>query len=63
MNQKQIIILISALAVSALIVWSDLPLEFPGTVVKAMKLFVKLTAVGVVTIFAYIYAGGGKKAS
>ena len=63
MNRKQITILIGAIAVSALIVWHDLPIEFPGTIVKVVMLFVKLSAVLAVTIFAYIFAGGKKKPS
>ena len=63
MNGKQIIILIGALIVSALIVWNDLPIEFPGIMGKVLMLFVKLSVVLAVTIFAYIFAGGKKKAS
>ena len=61
MNGKQIIILIGALVVSALIVWHDLPIDFPGIIGKVVMLFVKLSAVLAVTIFAYIFAGGKKK--
>jgi len=61
MNGKQIIILIGALIVSALIVWNDLPIEFPGIIGKVVMLFVKLSVVVAVTIFAYIFAGGKKK--
>ena len=63
MNGKQIAILISALAVSALIVWNELPIEFPGTIVKMIMLFLKLSAVLALTVFAYIFAGGKKKPS
>ena len=63
MNRKQIIILISAAAVSALILWHDLPIGFPGTIVKLLTLFVKLSAVVAVSIFAYIFAGVKKKSS
>jgi len=63
MTGKQIIILISALVVAGLIVWHDLPIEFPGTVAKMVLLFVKLFAVLALTIFAYIFAGGKKKPS
>ncbi len=63
MNGKQIAILIGALIVSALIVWHDLPIEFPGTMLKLLMLFVKLSVVLAVTIFAYIFAGGKKKSS
>lgn len=61
MNLKQIIILISAVAGSALIVWNDLPIEFPGTIIKVLMLFVKLSVVIALSIFAYIFAGGKKK--
>ena len=63
MNGKQIIILIGALIVSALIVWHDLPIEFPGIMGKVLMLFVKLSVVLAVTIFAYIFAGGKKKSA
>ena len=63
MNRKQIIILISALIVSALIVWHDLPLEFPGTMFKVVMLFVKLFIVIALASFAYIFAGRKKKPS
>jgi hypothetical protein len=63
MNRKRIIILISALIVSALIVWHDLPLEFPGTMFKVVMLFVKLFIVIALASFAYIFAGGKKKSS
>jgi hypothetical protein len=61
MNRKQIIILISAFIVSALIVWHDLPLEFPGTMFKVVMLFVKLFIVLALASFAYIFTGGKKK--
>jgi hypothetical protein len=60
MNGKQITILVGALVVSALIVWFDLPLEFPGIITKVIILFVKLSVVFAVTIFACIFAGGNK---
>ncbi len=63
MNRKQIMILISAFIVSALILWHDLPIEFPGFGVKVITLFVKLSVVVAVTIFAYIFASGKKKSS
>ena len=61
MNQKQIIILISAFILLALIVWHDLPLEFPGTLFKVVMLFVKVSVVFALASFAYIFAGGKKK--
>ena len=63
MNQKQIIILICAFFVSALILWHDLPIEFPGFGVKVIMLFVKLSVVVAVAIFAFIFVGGKKKSS
>jgi hypothetical protein len=51
MNGKRIIILVSALIVSALIVWHDLPIEFPSIIVLA------------VASFAYVFAGRKKKSS
>jgi hypothetical protein len=63
MNAKQIIILISGLIISALIVWHDLPLEFPGTIFKVVMLFVKLSVVFVVASFAYMFAGRKKESS
>jgi len=60
MNLKQIIILISALTVSALIVWHDLPIEFPGIMGKVLMLFVKLSVVVALAIFAYMFAGKKK---
>jgi putative effector of murein hydrolase LrgA (UPF0299 family) len=61
MNWKQITIIICAIAVSALIVWHDLPIEFPGTIIKVFMLFVKLSLVVALAIFAYIFAAGKKK--
>jgi len=63
MNLIQIIILISALIISALILWYDLPLEFPGLIAKILLLFLKLSIVLVLTVIAYIFAGGKKKPS
>ena len=61
MNRKQIITLVGALIVSALILWHDLPIEFPWIIYKLFMLFVKLFVVLALTIFAYIFAGGKKK--
>jgi hypothetical protein len=63
MNRNRTIILICAVIVSALILWHDLPIEFPGIMRKVMMLFVKLSVVVALTIFAYIFAGGKKKTS
>jgi len=61
MNVKQIIILIVGLSVSGLIVWQALPIEFPQIIYKTIMLFVKLTVVLALTIFAYVFARGKKK--
>ena len=61
MNWKKIIILICALIASLLIVWHDLPIEFPWVILKILLLFVKLSVVLAVTIFAYMFAGAKKK--
>ena len=61
MNPKRIIILIIAFIASALIVWHDLPIEFPGIIFKVFMLFLKLFAVLALTIFACLVAGGKKK--
>jgi len=63
MNGKQIIILIIAVVVLAFIVWHDLPIEFPGAIVRALMLFVKLSIVVAVAIFAYIFTADKKKSS
>jgi len=63
MNRKQIIILIIAFAVSALIVWHALPIEVPGVIIKIIMLFVKLSVVAALAIFAYILAAGKKNSS
>jgi hypothetical protein len=63
MNGKQVTILIVALTVTVLIVWFDLPIEFPMIIAKVLMLFVKLFVVLALTSFAYIFAGGKKKSS
>jgi hypothetical protein len=60
MNWKQILVLISACIVSALIVWHDLPIEFPMIIFKGLMLFLKLFTVLALTAFAYIFAGPKK---
>ncbi len=61
MNGKRIVILICAFGISALLVWHDLPIEFPGVIFKVLMLFAKLSVVVAVAIFAYIFAGARKK--
>ena len=63
MNGKQITILICAFTVSALIVWHDLPIEFPMIIAKVLMLFVKLFIVLGLASVAYIFAGSKKKPS
>jgi hypothetical protein len=63
MNRKQILILICAIIILALLLWHDLPIEYPGIIFKVLMLFVKLAVVVFVAIFAYIFAGGKKKSS
>ena len=63
MNWKQVIILVCAIIVLALILWHDLPIEFPGIIFKVLMLFVKLAVVVFLAIFAYIFVGGKKKSS
>jgi hypothetical protein len=63
MNRKQIIILISGFIVLALILWHDLPIEFPEIMFKVVMLFVKVFIVVGLASFAYIFAGGKKKPS
>ncbi|OPX94191.1 MAG: hypothetical protein A4E58_02626 [Syntrophorhabdus sp. PtaB.Bin006] len=60
MNGKQIIILISALVVSALIVWLNLPIEFPGIIAKVLLLFMKVSVVLALAVVACIFAGRKK---
>jgi len=60
MNQKRIIILICACIVTVLILRHDLPIEFPGLMIKMIMLFVKLSVVVATTIFAYIFTGRKK---
>jgi hypothetical protein len=63
MNRKQIIILVGALIISALILWHDLPIEFPWIIYKVFMLFVKLFVVLALTIFCVCFRGQEEKAS
>ena len=63
MNGKQIAMLIGGIALAAWVVWYDLPIEFPGTIVKVIILFLKLSAILALTIAACILAGRDKKPS
>jgi hypothetical protein len=60
MNGKQGIVLIGGLILLALILWHDLPIEFPEIMFKVVMLFVKLFIVFAVASFAYIFAGRKK---
>ena len=60
MNGKQIAILICGIAVAAVVVWYDLPIEFPLIIFKVLMLCLKLFAVLAFTIFGYIFASGKK---
>ena len=61
MNGKQIVILAGAVVISALVLWHDLPIEFPGIVVKALLLFLKISVIIALAIFGYMFAGRKKK--
>jgi len=63
MNWKQIVILISGVIILVLIVWHDLPIEFPEIMLKVVMLFVKLFIVIALASFTYIFAGRKKKSS
>jgi len=63
MNGRQITILIAGFALISLIVWYDLPIEFPGLIVKVLLLFVKVFVVLALTLFACLFAGRKKKTS
>jgi hypothetical protein len=63
MNGKKIAILIIAIAVSALIVWHDLPIEFPWIIYKVCMLFLKLFAVITLAVFAYVFSSKKKNPS
>ncbi|MCU0600912.1 MAG: hypothetical protein MUE70_16820 [Desulfobacterales bacterium] len=63
MNGKQTAILICGLAASALILWHDLPVEFPWISFKVFMLFLKLFAVLALAVFAYVFAAGKKGSS
>jgi hypothetical protein len=60
MNGKQIAVLAIALAALALIAWHDLPLEFPMIIIKALMLFVKVSVVAALAVFAFLFVGREK---
>jgi hypothetical protein len=60
MNGKQSAVLAIAVVVLALIVSHDLPLEFPMIIMKALMLFLKVSLVAAVAVFAYLFAGRKK---
>ena len=61
MNPKQIIVLIGAVAAAGLVLRHDLPIEFPGIVIKALLLFLKISVIIALAIFGYMFAGRKKK--
>ncbi len=61
MNWKQLIILLSAITVLALILWHDLPIEFPGAIIKALMLFVKLSVVVALAIISFLFVADKNK--
>jgi MFS superfamily sulfate permease-like transporter len=63
MNGRRIAVLVGAVILTVLIVWHDLPIEFPGAIGKVLMLFVKLSVVVALTIIAYIFTGRKKKPS
>ena len=60
MNPIRIVILIGAFIVSAVILWHDLPIDFPWIIYKVVMLFLKLSALWAVAIVAYIFAARKK---
>lgn len=63
MNGKQITVLVLALVITALILWRNLPIEFPLAIVKMFVLAMKLCVVIILAIIAYFVVGGKRKAS
>jgi hypothetical protein len=63
MNPIRIVILIGAFIVSAVILWHDLPIDFPWIIYKVVMLFLKLSALWAVAIVAYVLAGRKKAVS
>ena len=63
MNGKRITILVIAIAVSALIIWRELPIGFPYILAKVLRIGIQLTVVLAVTVFAFMFSGGKKKPS
>ncbi len=62
MNRKRIIILISAVVLILLILWHDLPIQFPWAV-NIMMLYVKISIVVVLAFIAFFFAGKRKVSS
>ena len=63
MNGKRICIIVAAIAASAVIVWHDLPIEFPGIIPKVLMLLGKLFIVVVAAVLAFMFSGGKKRPS
>lgn len=60
MNRKRIIILISAVVLILLILWHDLPIQFPWAI-NVMMLYVKISIVIILAFIAFFFAGRKKK--
>ncbi len=60
MNGKRAVILIIALIVIALILFNDLPIQFPW-MFNMVMLYVKICIVLAAAIAAFMFAGGKKK--
>ena len=62
MNRKRIIILISAVVLILMILWHDLPIQFPWAI-NVMMLYVKISIVVILAFIAFFFAGKRKKPS
>jgi len=62
MNRKRIIILISAVVIILLILWHDLPIQFPWAI-NVMMLYVKISIVVILAFIAFFFSGKKKKPS
>ena len=63
MNGKRACIIVAAIAATAVIIWHDLPIEFPGIIPKVLMLFGKLFIVVAAAVLAFILSGGKKRPS
>jgi amino acid transporter len=60
MNRKRVIILISAVVLILLLLWHDLPIQFPYAV-NIMMLYLKISIVVILAFIALFFAGRKKK--